>query len=218
VSPDALFFGNGGLVGCGTQAQPLTITITNETCAAFNYTSVLPTGSIYYAVAPEHGAVAPGQTQAVQVSPSPIPQVSEVTPDLYEGTLSITTTAPGDTGHLVQLHMTAYGAIVESSQFGSVIAFGAVPAGQTASQQFSVTNSGNAPTTISFDVGSQYYSVNAPDGGAPTFPIAPIQAVTPIVKFSPLAVQSYTDMMWTFEGVQPCSTPPAPIQLTGSGE
>src|ERR1019366_2062407 len=140
VTTTSVSFGDGGLVGCGTQAQPQTITIDNNTCAPIMFTTTLTSGGMFYGVTPNMGMVPALMSQTVTVNPNPIPQISAVTPDLYEGTLSISTTAPGDPGHIVQLHMTAYGAILASPQFGTTLAFPPVSIGLTASTQFSVTN------------------------------------------------------------------------------
>jgi hypothetical protein len=219
VSMTSMSFGDGGLVGCGTQAQSQTVSITNETCAAFTFASVLTSGASYYAITPAQGTVPPLSSQTVTVNPAPIPQISAVTPDLYEGTLSITTTAPGDSGHIVQLHMTAYGAVLTSTVFGQSLAFGGVAIGETGSAQFSVNNNGNAATTVSFAVGSQYFRVETADGGAPSFAIAANQSIAPQVTFSPTAVQPYTDAINTtvLAGTPLCATPPAITLLTGQG-
>jgi hypothetical protein len=219
VTPTSLLFGDGGQVGCGTQAQPLTLTVVNETCTPFTFTSTVTSGTNYYTVTPAQGLVPALGSQTVTVNPTPIPQISAVTPDLYEGTLNITTTAPGDSGHIVQLHMTAYGAILASTEFGETLSFGGVAIGQQASNQFSVTNTGNASTTLKLAVGSQYFGVGTADGGAPSFPIASNQSVAPLVTFSPTAVQPYTDTISTtvLAGTPLCAAPPATIQLTGQG-
>ncbi len=206
--------GGLGLVGCGTQATPQSVTLTNDSCVPFTFTATLTSGSSFYSItAPASGTVAPGQSQPVQVAPNPIPQTSAVTPDLYEGTLSITTSAPGDSAHIVQLHMTAYGAIIQSNQFGQTLDFGGVAIGQTAQNQFSVTNTGNAPAMVSFAVGSQYFTVT------PSFTISANQPVSPQVTFKPTNVQVYNDTITTTvaPGTPLCSTPPPTTPLKGTG-
>jgi hypothetical protein len=191
VSPTTLSFGDGGLVGCGTTAQSQTVAITNNTCSAFTFTNALTSGSSSYAVTPTMGMIPPMMSQTITVSPTGIPAISAVTPDLYQGTLTITTTAPGDSGHIVLLHMTAY----------------------------SVTNTGNAPTTVAFAVGSTHFGIGTSDGGAPSFSIAANQSVAPVVTFSPIVVQPYTDTINTtvMAGTPLCAAPPATTLLTGQG-
>jgi hypothetical protein len=213
VGPSSIQFGNMGLVNCGTQAMAQTITVTNASCEPFNWTGVLTSGASFYMLSPAAGMMlAPGATQTIQVVPIPIPQTSVVTPDYYEGTVNITTTAPNDTGHIIQLHETAYGVILEST-LGAAFGFGGVAIGQTATNQFSVSNNGNAPTTVTFMVGSMYFGVT------PSFSIPANMSVAPVVKFSPVVVQGYTDMLITSipAGTPVCGPIPANTLLTGSG-
>jgi len=82
-----------------------------------------------------------------------------------------------------------------------------------------VTNLGNAATTISFAVGSPYYSVGTADGGGPVFTLEPGLGVTPVVTFSPTAAQNnYPDTITVTPGplVPLCATTPANIPLSGS--
>jgi hypothetical protein len=213
VSANSLSFGDGGQVGCGTQAPPIAVTLNNDTCEPVTFTGTVSSGTSYYTITPATGPVPALGSQPIQVVPNPIPQTSAVTPDLYEGTVSITTTAPGDTAHIVQLHQTAYGAIITSTQFGNTLAFNGVPIGQTASAQFSVSNTGNASADVSFAVGSQFFTVS------PTFTITPTKPATPQVTFSPLNVQPYGDTITTTVagGTPLCAPPPPTTPLTGNG-
>jgi hypothetical protein len=220
VTPTTISFGDGGLVGCGSQAQSVAVTITNQSCAAFNFTASLTSGATFYTVSPTSGSVPVGASQPVLVIPNAIPHTSAVTPDLYEGTVNITTTSPGDTTHPVQLHMTAYGAILASQEFGSTLSLGQVAIGKTGSAQFSVANTGNADTTVTFSVGSAFFTVGGGDAGAQgSFDIPANQPVAPQVTFSPIQVQPYVDAITTtVSSATPlCATPPANIALTGSG-
>lgn len=213
VSPASLSFGSGGLVNCGTQATPQVITVTNNSCSMFTWTGTLTSGASYYMLSPAMGMLAAGQSQMVQVVPAPIPQASAVTSDLYEGTVSITTTAPNDSGHIIQLHMTAQGVILASSLGGQTLAFGGVSIGTTASSQFSVSNNGNIATTASFGVGSTFFSVTG------SFPIAANQSVAPSVTFKPMNTQMYTDtiIITVPTGTPLCGPLPMNTQITGIG-
>lgn len=213
VSPSSVSFGNAGLVDCGTQAASQLVTISNAGNAPFNWTATLTSGASYYSVSPPMGTVQPSGSQTLQVVPNPLPQASAVTPDLYGGTVSITTTAANDSVHIVQLHQTAHGVILSSTLGGQTLAFGGVSIGQTASSQFSVSNNGNAPTTITFAHGSSAFTVSS------GFPIAASQSVAPTVTFSPTAIQSYTDtvIMTVPSGTALCGPVPANTGLTGTG-
>ena len=220
VAPSTISFGDGGLVGCGSQAQSASVMITNATCTPFNFTASLTSGGTHYTLSPTTGSVPAGATQPVLVTPGPIPNTSAVTADLYDGTVQITTTSPGDATHPIQLHMTAYGAILTSQEFGQQLSMGQVPIGKTGSAQFSVANTGNADTTVTFSVGSLFFTVGGGDAGAPgAFDIPANKPVAPQVTFSPTAVQPYTDAITTTVGAATplCANPPASITLTGTG-
>jgi hypothetical protein len=213
VSPASLSFGDGGEVPCGTQATAQMVTIANSSCAPITFQAQVTSGGGLYAITPSQGTIPPLSQQPLTINPAPIPQKSLVTTDLYEGTLSITTNALGDPGHIVQLHMTAYGVILTSTVGGQTLAFGGVSIGKTGSAQFSVSNNGNADTSVSFAVGSAFFSVT------PSFPIPANKSVAPQVTFSPTNVQPYTDAIIT---TVPANTPlcaplPGNTQLTGSG-
>jgi hypothetical protein len=211
VTPSSIEFGNMGFVPCGTQAMPQIVSITNTTCTPFMFMSTV-TGMGGYMLSPATAMVMPGATQIVQVTPAVIPQTSAVTADLYQGTLTITTTAPGDTGHIIALHETAYGVILASTA-GGAIAFGSVNKGQMPTSQYNVSNTGNESTTVSFAVGSPAFTVT------PSFPLASMASNVVTVTFLPTNLQSYTDQVTTTlpAGTAVCGPIPAPIQLTGTG-
>jgi hypothetical protein len=218
VSPFLLAFGDGGLVACGTQAPPLSATITNDTCASVGFTTELTTGMTYYSVSPASGVLGPWATQAVQVTPVPVPLDART--NGYPGTLSVTTTAAGDGVHLVSLETDAYGAIMECPEFGSVVAFGAVPVGQTGSYTLGITNVGLAPTTLSFPVSNPAFSVTTIDGGPPSaIPAVPGHTVLVMVTFTPSAAETYTGTieMVLAPGTPQCEVPLGPAQLSGTG-
>jgi Abnormal spindle-like microcephaly-assoc'd, ASPM-SPD-2-Hydin len=215
VSPTDLKFGamNDGLVDCGSQALPKTVTLTNNGSASFTFTVSLTAGMTYYTFSPANGTLPPGASQPIQVIPSPIPSTSSVTPDLYQGSLLITTTATGDAAHVVALHQTARGAILRSTVGGMNVAFGGVAIGQMASSQFSVTNDGNVPTQITLTTGSAAFAVTSP------FNVTPSQSVAPTITFSPTMVQPYTDtlILSAPSGTKLCSPLPANTTITGTG-
>lgn len=213
VSPASISFGDNGLVDCGTQAASQMVTVQNTGNAAFTWTAKLSSGATYYALSPSSGTVQPGTSGSFQVVPNPIPQASAVTADMYAGTVEVTTTAVNDPVHIIQLHETARGAIIQSTVGGATLGFGAVKVGTTAPLQFSVTNAGNVATTVSFAVGSSVFAVT------PSASLGPSQTSAPSVSFSPTAVQTYTDTLvtTTTAGVARCAPLPGNTTLTGSG-
>jgi hypothetical protein len=217
VTATELTFGDAGFVSCQSQALPQNLNIDNNTCAPITYTTTLTTGSAYYAVTPATGTIPALSSQTLTINPNPIPQISLTTQDLYEGALSIGTSAPNDPGHIVQLHMTAYGAVIASTQFGQPLSFNGVQVGNTATLPFTINNTGNAPAPVSLQVASQFFSVA--DAGTAAFTIAGGQSEIVNVRFAPTAVQSYTDTITTTvaQGTPLCSAPPGTIPLTGAG-
>ncbi|MGD0527260.1 MAG: hypothetical protein ABSE49_19115 [Polyangiaceae bacterium] len=217
VTATELTFGDAGFVSCQSQALPQNLNIDNNTCAPITYTTTLTTGSAYYAVTPATGTIPALSSQTLTINPNPIPQISLTTQDLYEGALSIGTSAPNDPGHIVQLHMTAYGAVIASTQFGQALSFNGVQVGNTATLPFTINNTGNAPAPVSLQVASQFFSVA--DAGTAAFTIGGGQSEIVNVKFSPTAVQPYTDTITTSitQGTPLCSAPPGTIPLSGTG-
>jgi len=214
VAPVSLAFGTGGLVNCGSQAQSQPVTIKNNSCSSFTWMGTLTSGSTYYQLSPNMGTIPAGGTQVVQVIPAAIPSAGgEVSQNFYGGTVAITTSAPGDSSHVVQLNMSGQGVILKISLTSQAVAFGGVSIGQTGSSQFSVTNVGNVATTVSFATGSAAFSVT------PSFSIGANEAKAPVVTFSPTMVQPYQDSLITSvpQGTPLCAALPPTIALSGSG-
>ncbi len=151
-SPVALDFGG---VNCGTTATPRTVTFRNNGNQAYTISPVLgrDAGSPFVVtMAPPSGVVAvDGGTVVITVAPNAIPQTSAVTPDLYGDVLTVSTNVSGDSPRDIPLRVTARGSIFAIST--NSINFGSVPAGATASSQFTVSNSGNATGGLVFTPG-----------------------------------------------------------------
>ena len=225
VTPALIEFGQMGLVPCGTTAAPETITLTNTSCTPFTWMAASTGGGYMLSPSSSNGMMLmPGATQMITVLPAMIPPASAVTPDLYQGTVTITTDYPNDTAHIVALHETAYGAILVSTLGGS-FGFGGVPIGQVATDNYSITNNGNAQAPLTVAVGSMYF------GFPPTLPTTtagPMQgmysvpansSVAPNLAFVPQAAQMYTDTIITSvaSGTPLCGPLPGNAQITGSG-
>jgi hypothetical protein len=208
VEPGILDFGS---VGCGSQATAQGVTIHNTGTASISYTTALTTGSAYV-VSPASGSVGAGASVTVTVTPNAIPAASAVTPNGYGDTLTVTTTAAGDMPHAIALRETAQGAILSQSTSG--ISFGPVAVRMTASSQFTVTNTGNAPATVSFDTQTNAFAVS-PQGQT----VGGGSSYTPIVTFTPSAANAYSDTatMRVAAGAVLCGPLPAGAALSGSG-
>ena len=201
-----------GMVNCGTAGTPQSVSITNNGTAPFNWTASLTSGMTFYTLSPGSGTVSPGTSGTVQVIPGVVPATSLVTPELYSGTLSITTTAPTDAPHSIPLHQTAHGAILKSTA-NTTQAFGGVAIGQMATQQFSVSNSGNLTTSLTLATGNPAFTVTSP------LSVMPTQSVSPTITFSPTALQTYTGTLQVSVplGTVLCGPLPADVSVTGTG-
>lgn len=216
ISPGALSFGDSGFVDCGSQADARSVNVHNTGNAAFNWEAKLSSGAAFYTLSPTSGTVQPGQTTAVQVIPKPVPQASAVTQDLYAGTVEITTTAVNDPLHVISLHQTARGIILDSS-VGAQLDFGGVKIGTTAVKTFSLTNNGNVPVTASFSLNGAPFSVT------PSVTLGPNETRSPTIEFTPPAGATYSDVLIVTApspgggGPPRCAPLPPNAALEGSG-
>jgi hypothetical protein len=181
-SPGSLAFGNQsatGFTACGTRAPPQQVTFTNSGNQSYTITAVLQAGaSSPYAIAvsPTSGLVAAnGGSATITVTPNAIPATSAV-PGSYGDSLSVTTTAAGDTApHVIPLSQSAYGAVLTGAP--ASIAFPATPVDGQSTVPVGITNSGNASAVlvwnaISNSVFTFDQNVTAPPGGVTTSPVA----------------------------------------------
>jgi hypothetical protein len=214
-------FGDTGLVNCGSAAVSVPVSITNTGKFALTWTAALSAGATHFTLSPVSGAVSPGGTSTLQIIPNAIPSVSAVTTDLYGGVVTIQTSASNDTTHVIQLHQTARGVILNST-LGSALAFGSQAVSLTANSPYSLTNTGNIPATVNLAVGAAPIFGVLPPSGANSIPfvIAANGTAAPTITFSPSALQSYADTMVTTlvgPAVGTCGPLPPNVTLSGSG-
>jgi len=209
VQPGSLDF---GLVDCGTAAAGKKIKILNSSLvSSFHWTATL-TANTSYTLSATSGDVAANSFVEVTVTPNMIPPTSAISPNLYGDTLTITTDAPGDDPHTVDLLMTARGAILEAST--GAIDFGSVLVSAPATSNVTVSNAGNAPATVSFNVAPVVFSVSPQNqvvGAGANY--------TATARFAPTASQLYsgTAEMTVAAGTVLCAPLKAPLTLTGTG-
>ena len=184
-NPGSLTFGP---TNCGGTAPPQSITFSNAGNQAYTITPALTIGTHYtLSMSPSSGVVAAnGGTCILTVTPGPIPQTSAVTPDLYGDTLTVTTTAVGDTPHTISISQTAQGAIITVNP--SAFPFGSVTVGAAGTFQFGVQNAGNLAGTVDFVVGTYPAIYSVPDTTVPAN-----TNLTPSATFQPENAQLYTD-------------------------
>ncbi len=204
-----------GAVDCGTRAVAQSVTVRNTGTNVFTWSAALTTGTSF-AVATTNTTLQPagqpGDTGTITITPITIPTVSAVTPNLYGDTLTVTTDIAFDTPHAVTLTMTAHGVILTTVT--TDIPFGGVVATTSASQQFSVTNAGNASASVTFTNASVAFDVTPAPGT-----VVPGTSTTFTATFRPTAQVPYSDAA-TFTvgaGTPLCAPLPAPIALGGTG-
>jgi hypothetical protein len=189
VSPSTIVFGNGGLVPCGTNAQPSTVMIQNTGTASFTWTGTLTHGGSFYSITPASGTLQPLTSVSVTVTPKAIPASSTTLPGGYDDTLTIATSVVGDSPHTVSLQETAQGAIISRST-GS-LGFGNVGIGVTSTNTNTVSfaNTGNVSATLTFANGNEaaFMQPSSLTVGAGSFAIEP-------VSFLPTEAEPYTDL------------------------
>jgi hypothetical protein len=209
-----LDFGNNPCGGAAPTAK--TFTLTNTGTAEVTILTVT-IGTKGYAVdLPAGTKIAAGAARIVTVTAPAIPAVSNV-PGNYGDTLQITTDVPSDAPHTIPLAEAALGAILAfdtsgTANFGS---FGNVPVGQTASQQFKVTNSGNAAATVNtsapspFGVSETGFTIGAATGVPTTHDLN--------ATFTPANTQGQVGSLGiTATGL--CQPLPTNVSLSGTGQ
>lgn len=223
VTPGIVSFdvGGTGFVPCGQSAgSAKTVTVSNPAAAAYpdlQIISTIVTGP--FSVSPsidtsDGGAglpVAQGSSQALTITALPVNAPASTSPEGLSGTLEIMLSNEDDV--TVQLSETAQGAVFAFNPSTS-IDFGAASIDTLATQLLGITNSGNAPGSVTLGItGSPYFTA---------FPSAQFSVNTPgtqaTVAFLPVTsgAQAATLTMTTSGAV--CGLPlPASITLTGNG-
>ncbi len=179
VSATTLTFGtdpSDGLVNCGATGSVRTFTVSNvgnqpftipaaptfasTTTAAGTYFTAAVTSSAGVAVAfPD--TVDFGDYVTVTVTPKPIPAVvaNPNDPSPFSDTLTVTTDAAGDAPHAVNLVMQARGAVIANTPLTTTWSFGTIGFGSIGTFTSTITNTGNAPASVTF--------AGLADGGLP---------------------------------------------------
>ena len=219
-SPSALAF---GLVDCGTQASPQTVTFSNGGNQPYTITAALDAGTAYtVATTPVSGVVAAdGGSATITVTPLAVPQTSPV-PGSYGDWLTVETTVnDGDGGTLnavIPLTESAQGAILTGfTPANGQVTFSNTPAGGSNTYQLYLANGGNIPATLAYTnvtppTDFSFAPITVPAGGNSTWN----------ATFTPQAVQAYNGSATVGVATgtvlcQPFPNPPASLTLTGTG-
>lgn len=211
-----IVFGDNGLVNCGSQAPDKVITLKNGSPDIVNFKAKIAAGTSYYKLSNEEGGIPARGEATLQIIPSPIPQESDVTPDLYAGTLEITFST-GEPPTVIRLHQTARGAIITTTLAAGGFDFGAVKVATTGSQQFSMTNTGNVEVTATLALGGQDFKID--NANTASVPLKPAQTTTKTLTLAPADTVEYTDTLaLSFNSAAVhCKAPPGSTNLKGKG-
>lgn len=210
-----LYFGDNGFVNCGKQAPEKTLILNNPTNDVINFEVTITSGKDYYTVNPLKGGVPIRGTAVIKIVPNAIPQTSDVTPDLYAGTLELQT-SPSQPPTTIRLHQTARGAIVTANP--TSMDFGSVRIGSPLGRTLTLTNTGNVDVTANLSVTSSAFSVAGESSGSVTLTPGGAPGTKEIV-LSPTEAKEYVDTLTvSFDpSVAHCGTPPSTISLKGQG-
>lgn len=212
-----LVFGDEGFVDCGKQATDKVLTIRNTGHDTVKFTAKLTAGTDYYKLNSAEGGIAPNNEAALQIIPNPLPTESDVTEDLYAGTLEIQFST-GEPPTVIRLHQTARGAIVTSTLASTgEYNFGDVKVSTTASYQFSMTNAGNREVTANFALGGLPFAIDSASSASAV--IAPGQTITKTLSVTPTGAAPYADTLnlsFNTAAVQ-CKKPPQSTNLKSKG-
>lgn len=210
ISPGQLDFGK---VNCGGKAGFQVFTVLNSGTAPFNWTASLAAGAgSYFDLSPAAGTVLAGSQSQVFVTPKDIPAQSAVTNNLYGDILTITTDAPNDTPHDVNLLMGAKGAILafttKPADYGTRVLFSA-PLNQT----LTLTNSGNLAAAVTLTKATASYTLSVASGT-----VSGPGTLSSTVGFAPANFGDNVDELKVSTSAVLCQPLPDPIPLTGKGK
>lgn len=215
VEDKGLVFGDDGFVNCGGQAPARELTFKNTNRDVVRFTAKMLSGADYYTINPAEGGIPANGTAQLQITPKPIPQSSDVTKDLFAGTLELEF-SNGEVAEVIRLHQTARGAIITSTLAGNG-EFGEVRVEKEGSFPYTISNSGNLPVTANLALGSTQFTL---DGAQlATIPLDPSATATRAVKLKPTKEDVYGDTLSVSfnQSAVHCKTPPANIALKGKG-
>jgi hypothetical protein len=206
---------NFGLVDCGRTANPQLLVLANTGNGSVTWSTTLGKGSSSpFDVTPTGGIVAPGGTALITVTPVAIPATATTSTDGFGDSLAIVTDVVADSPHVIALHQTARGAVLSFAP--AAIDFGLVSLNTTASNPFTIINSGNAPAGVTLAVsGLPIFGVTTPG----PITIAGNSSVGDTVTFRPSSVAMYSGSVAMSVGASDvvCAPLAAPLQLQGTG-
>lgn len=201
-----------GAVDCGTTATAKTVSIQNDNAFAVTFTAALTkAASSPFTVSPASGSVPAGGSLNVTLTPKAMTAPRVITANAYGDTLTVTTNAPNDTPHVVDLQQSARGAILGTT---FVAAFGAQTVGTTTNHTLTVNNTGNASVNVAMATAAPF--AVSPASPA-TLTVGAGLSANATVSFAPTVTAAQAKNL-TFAVAGPlCGSAPATVGLSGSG-
>jgi hypothetical protein len=181
VTPGAIAFGT---TPCGSTATTRNVTIANNYAIAITYTAAVMTGPYSIAPANQSGTIAASSSVVIPVVANVVPRApTSLGANVLDGSVRITTNAPGHTPATIALDQAASGAVLALAPApGSTIAFGDVVAGAPESESYTVSNSGNLTAQVTVSATGSGFSAAAPGTGTiPTTGVAQTGSITQTV-------------------------------------
>jgi hypothetical protein len=199
LSATSLAFGqpgdSSGLVNCSATGTTQTLTISNVGNQTFNVTSVTlgrGSSSPFALSGPTTTAIPINGSATVTLTPTAIPAIADPNdPSAFSDALTLVTDAAGDMPHVVPLVMQARGAVIANTALPTAWSFGMVGPGSIGLFTTSISNTGNAPATVTLqelgDAGLELEQSTMGIFGLQSNPLTvPPSSVTAVVgQFSP---------------------------------
>jgi hypothetical protein len=209
-----------GQVACGSTATAKTVNVSNNGNASYDWSYLfngpdaaqftVTCASAAAAGCPAgatNGTLAPGESAQITVTPKSVSKTNGI--NALAANIHITSTVIGDTGHDVAVTETPLGAVLK---WGAPVAFGNVPVGKNATQDATLTNSGNAPASVTYAIaGDAQYT-------APASGTAALGDTAEPVKFAPTKAGATAATTLGVSTTDPiCAALPSALPITGTG-
>lgn len=212
VGPSPIDFGT---VDCGTAAAAKTVTIQNDNSFAVTFTAALAATQPSFTISPASGTVAANSSGTITITPKPMTAPRSIAANAYGDTLTITTNAPSDVPHQIDLLQSARGAILSAAVSGTG-AFGVQTVGTTTGKTVTITNTGNQAATIKLQTAAPFSASPVPPSGI-VVGTGASNTGTGSVSYSPTTnATSNGQLSFSVTGPQ-CGATPAAIPLSGTG-
>ncbi|HEX8794777.1 MAG TPA: choice-of-anchor D domain-containing protein [Polyangiaceae bacterium] len=132
-------------VACGSQGQSGTYTFLNTGTLPITWSATLTQGTFFTIKGASSGTVPPGQTGSLTVAAGTVPS-STTAGTTFNDSVVLTTNVPGYTTVTVPVSDTAAGGTL--TLVPSTVSFGQVQLSKTTPLPFTLTNTGNAPVSV----------------------------------------------------------------------